>query len=68
MRAAYYFTSHIDKLKGEASERFARIMGALNPHSTVTRDGRQAANFNGSDIRLAVDDFKTILAEIRKIK
>ena len=36
MRAAYYFTSHIDKLKGEASERFARIMGALNPHSTYS--------------------------------
>ena len=68
MRAAYYFTSHIDKLKGEASERFARLMDSLKPQSTVTRDGRPVANFNGSDIRVAVDDFKTILAEIRKIK
>ena len=68
MRVAYYFTSHINKLKGEASERFARLMDSLKPHSTVSRNGKEAANFNGSDIRVAVDDFKTILAEIRKIK
>ena len=68
MVQGYWYKSHLDKLTNEAIERFQRLMDAMKPHSTTSRNGKEAVVVHGSNIRIAVDDFKTILAEIRKLK
>lgn len=60
-----YYVKHLRRLAGEADIRFRELMRALDTHG----EGRETAiKVNGTQIRLAVDDFKTILTEIRRLK
>lgn len=58
-----YQAKHIHKLQAEAVDRFERLQHAL-PYPIDNK----LVTVNGRDIRLAVDDFKSILAEIRRLK
>lgn len=65
-----YHHSHILRLQYEARERFNRLMKVLTPHAAIHHpdNDREIVNVNGREVRLAADDFKTILAEIRRLK
>jgi hypothetical protein len=63
-----YYAASVGRLKEEARARFERLMAALTCGSSFMFRGHEVTNVNGTDVRLAVDDFKTILAEIRKLK
>ncbi len=61
-----YYNRHLRQLTAEACNRFDRLQFALrvspNPLS------KELVDIDGMVVRLAVDDFKAILAEIRKLK
>jgi hypothetical protein len=63
----YYTKAHGERLTGEARERFERLIAAL-ASTVVTIRGTECVKLNGSKIRVAVDDFNTILKEIRTLK
>lgn len=61
-----YYADHILKLRQESQRRFDRLMYVLEiggNHGVGAMVG-----IEGMQVRLAVDDFKNILAEIRKLK
>jgi len=60
-----YYAKHLKRLAGEADTRFRELMRALDTHG---REGDDTIQVDGTRIRLAVDDFKTILTEIRRLK
>ena len=60
-----YYAYHLRRLAGEADTRFKELMRTLDTHG-VDRD--TTVQVDGTQIRLAVDDFKTILTEIRRLK
>jgi hypothetical protein len=60
-----YYTKHLRRLAGEADTRFGELMRALDARG---KDRDTAIQIDGTRIRLAVDDFKTILTEIRRLK
>lgn len=60
-----YYAKHIIRLQTEAASRFERLSHALDVGG---RRGEDAVAMSGIDVRLAVDDFKNILSEIRKLK
>jgi hypothetical protein len=62
---ARYYARHLRRLSSEASDRFQKLMRVLSTHEKV---GDDAVEIDGIHVRLAVDDFKTILTEIRKLK
>ncbi len=63
---ALYWSDHLMKLHSELVSRYSNLELLLQV------DRRRLTNVkipvNGTNIRLAVDDFKSILAEIRKLK
>ena len=72
--------THLDALEGELRRRFANLLAALE--ARPLKHDREGANggrwgepdkmrgTEGSsmDIRLAADDFKSVLAEIKRLK
>ncbi len=60
-----YYAWHILKLRTEAHRRFDRLMEAIELGDSR---GDDLLPVEGMRIRLAVDDFKTILSGIRKLK
>jgi hypothetical protein len=60
-----YYAKHLHRLRHEAQTRFDELMRALD---TGGRRGTDILQVDGMQIRLAVDDFKVILTEIRKLK
>jgi len=60
-----YYAHHLKRLRCEAGTRFQNLMRALD---TFNVDNDSTVNVDGTRIRLAVDDFKTILSEIRRLK
>ena len=60
-----YSASHIIRLHSEAAIRFERLGRALD---VGHKRGSDTVSMSGIDVRMAVDDFKTILSEIRKLK
>jgi len=60
-----YYARHLKRLSNEASDRFQKLMRVLSTHGKI---GGDTVEVDGIHIRLAVDDFKTILTEIRKLK
>lgn len=62
-----YNPNGIQRLKNEAQERFYHLMNALIGTETINR-GSKVLTFDPSKIRLAVDDFTTVLKEIRRLK
>ncbi len=70
----------LEKLNNEIIDRFSTLIDAVEPRTLKSnREGLRKGHWNnpdslvatkGSDmeIRMAVDDFKTILAEVRKLK
>jgi hypothetical protein len=63
-----YYHSHILRLKKTAGERFERPMQLLTPDAAVHLGNKEVVGVNGCAIRIAVDDFATILKEIRRLK
>jgi len=65
-----YYHSHILRLQQEARQRFDRLMATLTPHAAVhhPHNDKEIVNINGCGVRFAVDDFKTVLLEIRRLK
>ena len=61
-----YHYSHIRNLASEARSRFDNLLHALQMCDSGY--GKDEIYIDGMTVRLAVDDFKTILAEIRKLK
>lgn len=61
-----YQYNHIRNLANEARSRFDHLLYALQMRDNDW--SRDAVNIDGLAIRLAVDDFKVILAEIRRLK
>jgi len=45
-------------------------MEVLTPHAAIhhPNNDKEIVNVDGREIRLAADDFKTILAEIKRLK
>lgn len=60
-----YYAWHILKLRMESQHRFDKLMEVIELGDSR---GDDLLPFEGMRVRLAVDDFKTILAEIRKLK
>lgn len=60
-----YYARHLRRLANEADIRFRKLMQALD---TGRLDNDSTVQMDGIQIRLAVDDFKTILTEIRRLK
>jgi len=60
-----WYANHLHRLRHEAQTRFDRLMSAL---ATGDKRGDDLVEVDGVQIRLAVDDFKVILTEVRKIK
>lgn len=61
-----YQTQLLIKLRREAQYRFDKLIATLVVSTNLTMP--ENTNICGTDIRLAVDDFKSILTEIRKLK
>ena len=59
-----YRVSHVVGLREELYSRFDRLVDAF----PVCRRGQENCTVDGSKMRLAVDDFKAILAELRRLK
>lgn len=62
---ARHYASHLQRLASEADDRFRRLMQVLD---TGRCRGTDIVVTDGCAARLAADDFKTILAEIRRLK
>ena len=60
-----YYANHLYRLRHQAQTRCDELMRATDPG--VSR-GTETVMVDGVEIRLAVDDFKVILTEIRKLK
>jgi len=60
-----YYARHLRRLSSEADTRFRKLMQTLSTHGKI---GADTVEIDGIHIRLAVDNFKTILTEIRKLK
>ncbi len=60
-----YFIPHVDRLRKEAEGRMADLRAALRTSHVKFDD---VIEVDGIRIRLAVEGFKAILAEIRKLK
>lgn len=60
-----YSAKHLHRLKHQAQTRFDELLRALD---TGDNRGTYIVQVDGMQIRLAVDDFKVILTEIRKLK
>jgi hypothetical protein len=67
MKPAYYYQAYIEKMTTEARDRFGRLLDALKGRPVSVR-GKNCIDLDGSAIRMAVDDFSTILKELRKLK
>ncbi len=64
-----YRLGHLRKLADEAHYRFGRLIDALNiTPAALGGRGDDAVQINAVDVRLAVDSFKAILTEIRRLK
>jgi len=63
-----YNVSHIKELTEQAHARFGRLLNALQSEEVLVYRGKDTMMVCTSDIRIAVDDFKTILSEIRRLK
>jgi len=63
-----YNHSHILRLKQEAQTRFTRLQAVLTPSATVVIGGKEVVGVSSYEVRLAVDDFRFILTEIRRLK
>lgn len=60
-----YYAKHLHRLRDQAQTRFDELLRALD---TGGNRGPDTVLVDGMEIRLAVDDFKVILTEIRKLK
>ena len=60
-----YYRENIRNLLREATNRFERLSSAMIPDP---RSEGKEISINGYAVRLAVEDFKVILAEIKKLK
>ncbi len=65
MNSSKWYAWHVLKLRTEAHARFDRLMDVLE---IGDKRGDDLLTLDGMRIRLAVDDFKNILSEIRKLK
>lgn len=60
-----YYARHLRRLADEADARFRELLRALD---TGRADYDDPVQVDGIRVRLAVDDFRVILTEIRKLK
>ncbi len=60
-----YKADHIKRLCAETQARYYQIMDALYVPITFSGD---YTTVDGSQVRMAVDDFKSVLSEIRRLK
>jgi len=67
MKPTYYNKVSLERLANEAKDRFDRLMVAL-AGPPVTLRGQECLILNGAKVRVAVDDFATILKELRRLK
>lgn len=60
-----YYRDHLKNLTHQSERRYAALIDALYPGPG---DASDKIAIDGPAIRMAVDDFKTILTEIRRLK
>ncbi len=60
-----YTAAYVHKLNTEALRRYEELQRVLDTHH---KQGDDLVVMDGMRVRLAVDDFKAILTEIRKLK
>lgn len=60
-----YKANHIRRLRDEAQGRCNRLLDLLH---VPTRYSGEFVLVDGSKVRVAVDDFKSVLSEIRRLK
>lgn len=66
---AYYNSDYLRRLQSEAQSRFDILIKTLQPDGNrYTPTTVRNISISGIDVRLAVEDFKAILTEIRKLK
>ena len=66
---ARYNYWYVNRLYDQAAYRFDRLKDAMKiPLDRKIPQTNHDITIDGLDLRLAVDDFKNILAEIRKLK
>ncbi len=65
---ARYRIKHLERLQALARERFDALMAALKVQREPDSRFDEYSAVDGCSVRLAVEDFKTILDEIKKLK
>lgn len=60
-----YRSSHIRRLRDEAQARCNNLLDVLNVPNAYEHD---FITVDGCEVRMAVDDFKSVLSEIRRLK
>lgn len=60
-----YKANHIRRLHDEVIARQLHLLSVLNVPITYSGD---FISIDGSEVRMAVDDFKCVLSEIRRLK
>jgi len=63
-----YRRYHITNLVNELSARYSRLLDQVDPGPRGMSRPDDLVEVDGARIRMAVDDFKVILAELRKLK
>jgi hypothetical protein len=65
----YYQLNYVEALKTEARVRYDVLMQALQcTEESRLMNGKKATRIDGLQVRLAVEGFKAVLAEIKKLK
>ena len=62
-----YKVDHLHYLLNEAEIRWQKLVEAITPKESFTPPSG-CSMVSGSQVRMAVDDFKNILLEIRRLK
>lgn len=59
--------AYVNEIRNELRIRYERLQYRLGNGQKVVRSGHEGLVFPGYDKRLAVEDFKNILAEIKRL-
>jgi hypothetical protein len=64
----YHNKTHVKRVSRELSKRYSELIDSLNTHTQMTVCGEQCVRFaSPMRIRLAIEDFKTVLAETKRL-
>lgn len=63
-----YYSTYLRKLHLELADRYAKLVDSLTPTNQSGQGAMETGILDTVRVRLAIDDFKTILSEIKRIK